>query len=143
MRNKQQKMKDDIRWVQRYNNYKKALGQLSRFVDKENLNEMEEQGLIQSFEYSFELAWKTLQDFLTEKSGYTEIRGPRPVIMQAFSDGLISHGEKWMKMLNDRNRSVHSYDEKIAGEIVRSIKNEYFHLFTALNKKLQEFHPKP
>ena len=134
-------MNKDIRWIQRYSNFKKAMGQLSRFVQKEELNEMEEQGLIQSFEYTFELAWKTLQDILTEESGYTEIRGPRPAIMQAFSDGYISEGEKWMEMLKDRNRSVHTYNEKIAGEIVRSVKNDYIRLFVDLNKKLQNLNP--
>lgn len=130
-------MKKDIRWMQRYGNYQKALGQLSRFVQKEKLNELEEQGLIQSFEYTFELAWKTLQDLLAEEAGYNEIRGPRPTLMQAFSDGYISEGEKWMEMLQDRNRSVHTYNEKIAGEIVHSVKNEYIQLLKELDSKLQ------
>lgn len=75
----------DIRWEQRFHNYEKAFSQLSRFMEKENLNEMEEQGLIQSFEYTFELAWKTLQDFLEERGGYLEIKGPRPV-QRAYAD---------------------------------------------------------
>jgi nucleotidyltransferase substrate binding protein (TIGR01987 family) len=131
-------MKQDTRWKQRYSNFKKALTQLERFMEKEELNEMEEQGLIQAFEYTFELAWKTLQDILEEESGYSEIRGPRPAIMQAFRDGYISHGEKWMEMLKDRNRTVHSYNEKIAKEIIHSIKNEYSHLSDELNKKFRE-----
>lgn len=131
-------MNQDIRWIQRYSNYKKALTKLSNFLEKEDLNEMEEQGLIQSFEYTFELAWKTLQDLLEEESGYAEIRGPRPSIKQAFSDGYISEGEKWMEMLKDRNRTVHTYDEKIARAIIHSIRNEYIGLFLQLDKKLQE-----
>ena len=128
----------DIRWEQRFLNYKKALDQLSRFVAKENLNEMEEQGLIQAFEYTFELAWKTLQDFLEERGGYLEIKGPRPVIMKAFQDGYIEKGEKWMEMINDRNRTVHTYDEKIAHEISAAIVRDYHPLLTDLSQKLQQ-----
>ena len=128
----------DIRWEQRFLNYKKALDQLSRFVAKENLNEMEEQGLILAFEYTFELAWKTLQDFLEERGGYLEIKGPRPVIMKAFQDGYIEKGEKWMEMINDRNRTVHTYDEKIAREISAAIVRDYHPLLTDLSQKLQQ-----
>lgn len=132
-------MKEDTRWIQRYGNYKKALAQLERFLEKQVLNEMEEQGLIQAFEYTFELAWKTLQDFLEETSGYPEIRGPRPTITHAFNDGLISNGEKWMEMLKDRNRTVHTYDENIAREIAQAIRHEYIHLFTELNRTFQRW----
>lgn len=135
-------MEKDIRWIQRYSNFKKALDQLQRFVAKEDLNEMEEQGLIQAFEYTFELAWKTLQDLLEEEYGYTETRGPRPVIMQAFSDGVITEGEQWMEMLKDRNRTVHTYDEEIAKEIIASVKKEYIRLFQALNIKFQQLQNK-
>ena len=131
-------MKKDIRWIQRYSNYKKALGQLSRFVEKEGLNELEEQGLIQSFEYTFELAWKTLQDFLEETSGYVEVKGPRPVIQQAFRDGLITDGEKWMEMLKDRNRTAHTYDEEVAQEIISSVIHHYFPLFQKLDAFFQK-----
>lgn len=133
-------MAEDKRWKQRYSNYKKALTQLTRFTEKKNLTDLEEQGLIQSFEYTFELAWKTLQDLLEERSGYTGIKGPKPVIMQAFSDGLISGGEQWMQMLTDRNRSVHTYDEKIAREISRAIKNNYVRLLTSLDQTLQQLY---
>jgi nucleotidyltransferase substrate binding protein (TIGR01987 family) len=128
----------DIRWEQRFHNFNKALSQLSRFMEKSELSEMEEQGLIQAFEYTFELACKTLQDFLEERSGYLEIKGPRPVIMKAFQDGFIVNGEKWMEMLNDRNRTVHTYDEKIAHEISTAIRHNYHSLFLELNSKLQQ-----
>ena len=132
-------MEEDIRWIQRYSNYKKALAQLERFLEKQELNEMEEQGLIQAFEYTFELAWKTLQDFLEESSGYSEIRGPRPTITHSFSDGLITNGEKWMEMLKDRNRTVHTYDENIAREIAQAIRNEYRNLFTELDQNFRRW----
>jgi len=128
----------DTRWMQRFRNYQKALTQLSRFVGKKELNEMEEQGLIQAFEYTFELAWKTLQDFLEETSGYINVKGPRPVIMQAFQDGHINNGEKWMEMLLDRNRTTHTYNEEIAHEIITAIKNDYFDLLVILRDRLQK-----
>lgn len=67
----------DIRWKQRFHNYEKAFSQLSRFMEKENLNEMEEQGLIQAFEYTFELAWKTLQDFFGRKRRLSRNQWPQ------------------------------------------------------------------
>jgi nucleotidyltransferase substrate binding protein (TIGR01987 family) len=123
----------ETRWQQRYNNYKKVLNQLSRFLEHKSLNEMEEQGLIQAFEYTFELAWKTLQDYLEIESGYVELKGPRPVLKQAFKDGIITKGEVCMEMLNDRNRSVHTYDEDIAKEIINAITNSYFPLLKQLD----------
>ena len=127
-----------MRWKQRYSNYKKAFHQLSRFLEHKSLNEMEEQGLIQAFEYTFELAWKTLQDFLEETSGYAEVKGPRPVIQQAFRDGLITDGEKWMEMLKDRNRTAHTYDEEVAQEIISSVVHHYFPLFQKLDEVFQK-----
>lgn len=124
----------EVRWQQRYHNFKKAINQLSRFLEHKSLNELEEQGLIQAFEYTFELAWKTLQDFLEEESGYFELKGPRPVLKQAFKDDIISSGEVWMEMLNDRNRSVHTYDEEIAREIINAIVQSYFPLLIQLDR---------
>lgn len=126
----------DIRWLQRFHNFKKAFAQLSRFMEKSNLNEMEEQGLIQSFEYTFELAWKTLQDFLEEIGGYQGIKGPKPVIMRAFPDDYITDGEKWMEMLKDHNRTVYTYDEGIAREITSAIILDYYRLFSLLDQRL-------
>ena len=128
----------DIRWIQRFNNYNKALSQLTRFMERTDLNEMEQQGLIQAFEYTFELAWKTLQDYLEETVGYLDIRGPRPVIMKAFQDGYLSDGEKWMEMLNDRNRTTHTYNEEIAREIANAIRLKYYTLLSELHVNLQK-----
>ena len=102
---------EDIRWHQRFNSFNKAFSQLGRFVTEKELNEMEEQGLIKAFEYTFELAWKTLQDLLKEK-GYNNVLGPRPVIEQSFQDGYITKGKEWLSMYNSRNLTSHTYDEK-------------------------------
>jgi nucleotidyltransferase substrate binding protein (TIGR01987 family) len=127
----------DIRWQQRFHNYKKAIGQLERFVAKENLNEMEEQGLIKSFEYTYELAWKTLQDLLKEK-GYKNILGPKPVIEQSFADGYIEDGKAWMRMHNSRNLTSHTYDEESAKEIISGIRTEYYDLLLKIKARLAQ-----
>ncbi len=126
----------DIRWQQRFKNFNKALSQLERFLQQGELNEMETQGLIKAFEYTFELSWKTLQDILKEK-GYIDIVGPRPVIEQSFQDDYITDGKDWLLMLKSRNLTSHSYDEQTAEEIVHDIKNRHFILFKQLQSKLE------
>jgi nucleotidyltransferase substrate binding protein (TIGR01987 family) len=126
----------DIRWQQRFVNFSKAFKQLERFKEVESLNEMEKQGLIKAFEYTFELSWKTLQDLLKEK-GYVDIVGPRPVIEQSFQDGYISDGIGWMRMHKSRNLTSHTYDEQIAEEIIKNIRNEYYDLLRDLRLRLE------
>jgi nucleotidyltransferase substrate binding protein (TIGR01987 family) len=127
---------EDIRWQQRFSNLMKAFGQLERFVSEKDLNEMEKQGLIKAFEYTFELAWKTLQDLFKDK-GYTGIVGPRPVIEQAFQDGYITDGKGWMNMQISRNLTSHTYDEATANEIISSIRSSYVSLMQELIENLK------
>lgn len=127
---------EDIRWKQRFSNYNKALNQLSKFVVKGDLNELEEQGLIKSFEYTYELAWNTLKDFL-EYQGQTDIYGSRDTIRKAFQLGLIEDGDGWMEMLKNRNRTSHTYNEETAREINDSVVKKYFSLFQLLKTKLE------
>ena len=124
-----------LRSQQRFQNFKKVFLRLEKYGHQQSLNELEEQGLIQSFEYTYELAWKTLQDILQER-GHTEVAGPRPVIEQAFKDGLVQDGEGWMRMFSDRNSASHIYDEQKAREILANIRKEYVGLFRALMGKL-------
>lgn len=126
----------DIRWQQRFSNYQKALAQLRRFVAKEALNELEEQGLIQCFEYTHELAWNTLKDFL-KNQGNVSIFGSKDATREAFKVGLIGEGETWMAMIQDRNQTSHTYNPKTAKAIVSNIKERFFPLFTALEYKLE------
>lgn len=127
-------MEQDIRWQQRFVNFKKALAQLNRFIDKGELNEFEEQGLIKAFEYTYELAWKTLQDFLRDK-GYDDIAGPKPVIDQAFQDGYID-GLAWARMHKSRNLTSHTYNEETADEITTAIRAEYVGLLNTITDRL-------
>ena len=128
--------KKDIRWQQRFANYLKALAQLEKFVAKgEELNFMEEQGMIKAFEYTYELAWNTIKDFY-ETQGETGLQGSRDAIQLAFKRGLIKNGDAWLDMLKDRNRTSHTYNEKTADEIAKNILSEYFDRFIDLKNEL-------
>ena len=126
----------DIRWKQRFSNYRKALMQLQKFIEKGDLNELEKQGLIQSFEYTYELAWNVMRDFLNEK-GIQSIYGSRDAIAEAFKRELIIDGEGWMDMVKSRIASSHTYNEKIVEEIITKILNNYFSLFQTFREKMQ------
>src|ERR1700753_2980561 len=103
----------DIRWQQRFSNFKKALKQLEKFVAKGDLSDMEEQGLIKSFEYTYELAWNTMKDYL-EYIGITGVAGSRGAIKESFKIELIEDGQNWIDMIESRNATSHSYNEETA-----------------------------
>jgi len=123
---------NDIRWIQRFNHYSHALGQLRKFIEKGALNEFEKQGLIQAFEYTYELAWNTLKDYF-EDQGETNINGSRDAFRLAFKRGLIENGETWMEMITSRTLTSHSYNEAVAEKIAADIVNLYFAEFVALH----------
>jgi len=125
----------DIRWRQRFANYRKALGQLRKFIDKGQLSELERQGLIKAFEYTYELAWNTLRDFL-EHQGIADLVGSRDVFRQAFMRGIITSGDEWMDMIGSRNRTAHTYNEETAAEIAHAIVTIYYPLFSQLEEVL-------
>jgi nucleotidyltransferase substrate binding protein (TIGR01987 family) len=134
--------KKDVRWVQRLVNFQKALDQLTKFIDQGQLSELEEQGLIKAFEYTFELAWTTMKDFL-EYRGQTDIFGSRDAIRKSFQLNLIDDGETWMDMLISRNRTSHTYNRETAEEICKAIKDKYFFLFLNLNKTFNRLKSDP
>jgi nucleotidyltransferase substrate binding protein (TIGR01987 family) len=127
----------DIRWIQRFSNYQKALGQLKKFIDKGELSELEDQGLMKEFEYTYDLARTTLKDFL-EYRGQTDIFGSRDVIRKAFQLNLIDDGNSWMDMLASRNKTSQTYNRETAQEICQAVKNDYFSLFQQLESRLQK-----
>lgn len=132
--------KEDIRWHQRLNNYKKGLSQLNKAVEisqQRELNELERQGLIQSFEFTHELAWNVMKDYFYYQ-GNIEIRGSRDATREAFKYNLISSGEVWMDMITSRNKTTHTYDEETANEIVQRILNDYIFLLNDFEKKMTE-----
>jgi nucleotidyltransferase substrate binding protein (TIGR01987 family) len=131
---------EDIRWKQRFNNYIKAFNQLTKFIEKNKLNDLEMQGLIKAFEYTYELAWNTMKNFL-EYQGETDIYGSRDTIRKAFNIGLIEDGEGWMDMLESRNRTSHTYNEETAEEICLEIQKSYYAFFQKLKNKMETLFP--
>jgi nucleotidyltransferase substrate binding protein (TIGR01987 family) len=130
----------DIRWIQRFNNYGKAFGKLSEAVklaEERDLTELEKQGLIQAFEYTHELAWNTLKDFL-EGRGTQNIYGSKDASKEAFKAGLIKNGETWKAMIASRNQTSHTYDEATAEEIKDAILHSYFFEFETLQTTLRK-----
>ncbi len=124
-------MNIDIRWQQRFQNFEKAFKQLKFAVELANertLTELEKQGLIQAFEFTHELAWKTMKNFL-ESKGQQNIYGSKDTSRLAYNLALISNGEIWMDMINSRNLSSLTYDEETADAILEKIVNNYFEAF--------------
>jgi nucleotidyltransferase substrate binding protein (TIGR01987 family) len=117
-------MKSDIRWQQRFNNFAKVYQLLEKSVVIPEYSELEEVGLIQTFEFTFELAWKVLKDFL-ESQGYDD-KTPRDVIKRGFQLEYIKDGAVWLDALDKRNLMTHTYDEVKAKEAIQLIKNKYF-----------------
>ncbi len=129
--------KQDVRWKQRFQNFSKAMSQLQKFIEKgENLNELEEQGMIQAFEYTFELAWNLIKDYY-EFQGSSNIQGSRDAFRLAFNRGLISDGDAWMKMIESRTKTSHTYNEETADEIAKAVLNQYYQLFRNLFETME------
>jgi len=129
-------MHSDFRWEQRFENYASSLNELKAALEQKTYSKLERAGLIQLFEISFELAWKTLKDILFYE-GY-DVKSPRATIKQAFEIDLIISGELWLELLESRNRFSHVYNEEMAESAIRAIKEDYSPLLFALQTKLQE-----
>ena len=132
-------MDEDIRWKQRFSNYKKALTTLKNAVElaaARNLTDLEKQGMIKGFEFTFELAWNVMKDFL-EEHGVTGIIGSKDAVRHAFNKDLIEDGQVWMNMIKDRNLAAHSYDEKTAEDLAASITGNYYNKFAAFAEKMK------
>ena len=124
-------MTEDIRWKQRFDNYLCAFAALQRAVSlarQRDLSELEQQGLIQSFEFTHELAWNVLKDYL-EETGIAGIIGSKGATREAFKNGLISDGESWMEMIRSRNLSTHTYNKDTADELVTNILSRFYPAF--------------
>ncbi len=130
-------MSEDIRWKQRFSNFNKALTQLQKFIDKGELSELEAQGLVKAFEYTYELAWNTIKDFL-EFSGQSDIYGSRDAIRKGFQLGLIADGDGWMDMLKSRNQTSHTYNEETARQINHAVVTRYYDLFILLKSRFEQ-----
>ena len=127
----------DIRWIQRFKNFTKALGQLSKFIQKGDLNELEKQGLIQAFEYTYELAWNTIKDYF-EDQGETGIHGSRDAFRLAFRRGLVENGQAWMDMIKSRTLTTHTYNEEVTEAIANAVITIYYTEFKLLENTLEK-----
>ena len=129
----------DVRWKQRFQNFDKAFKRLADailIIRKDPDNVLLQAGLIQTYEFTFELAWKTLKDYL-EMEGFT-VPSPRATLRQAFQCGYIQQGDVWLKALNDRNLTAHTYDDEIAKEVIADIQQTYYLLLKDLHQWLME-----
>lgn len=126
----------EIRWIQRANSFKRAFAQLKSAVklrEKRELSDLESQG----FEYTHELAWKTLKNFL-ESQGLMNLYGSRDTTRAAFKEGIIVNGEIWMDMVEKRILTSHTYDEETAKQVVSTICQTYFQEFEMLLERLDQ-----
>ncbi len=129
-----------IRFKQRFQNFEKAFMQLKNAVVRaDELDDLSKEGLIQRFEYTFELSWKTLKDYLEYETSQT-ILSPREVIKTAFKMELLDNGEYWLEMLNKRNLMAHTYNQDYFHQVFESIISSYFLQIEQLYFTLQEEH---
>lgn len=131
-------MVDDVRWKQRFENFQRALNQLSaavRLSETRPLTDLEKQGLIQGFEFTHELAWNVLKDYL-EMEGIQGLVGSRSTVREAFKRGLVRDGEIWMDMIEKRNLSSHMYNQSVAEAIVSAVVERYHAAFLELRDRL-------
>ena len=132
-------MTDDIRWQQRFASYQRALVQLRAAVSLRQsrpLSELEQQGLIQAFEFTHELAWNVMKDYFVYQ-GDTSITGSRDATRAAFAVQLIQDGEGWMEMIKSRNQSSHTYNRATADMLVEHIAAWYITLFEAFSQRME------
>ena len=129
----------DIRWYQRFENYQKALIQFNKIISlskKKELSDVERDALIQRFEYTHELAWKTMQDFFKDR-GERKVFGSKDATRLAFNNDIIENGQSWMDMIDDRNLSSHVYNEDIADLVIQHILDSYANEFITFEKTME------
>ena len=126
----------DIRWKQRFQNYNRALFLLSDALKdgSEKLSLLEKEGTLQRFEFTFELAWKLMKDYLEESGIIINPITPKQVIKQAFTAKIISDGQVWIDMLLSRNLMSHTYDFIKFETIVKDVEQKYLTSMKQLEK---------
>jgi nucleotidyltransferase substrate binding protein (TIGR01987 family) len=124
-------MEEISKWENKLENFEKANAQLQKALLQKDYNDLEREGVIKRFEFTFELGWKTLQDYI-EAIGHEDVKGPRKVIKRAFADNIISDGQGWINMLDSRLESVHTYSEPTIIKIFDDIKSLYGKLLNDL-----------
>jgi nucleotidyltransferase substrate binding protein (TIGR01987 family) len=131
-------MNDDVRWQQRLQNFQNAKAALGRGVSVANeraLSELEQQGLIQAFDFTHELAWKVLNDYLADQ-GHADITGSKDATRAAFAANLLSDGTIWMDMIRSRNLTSHTYNLEVASDIARQVRERFWPAFQEFETRL-------
>ena len=129
-------MSDELRWKQRFQNLDKAYTHLAEIANYQiaDLSNLEKEGFVQRFEYTVELTWKTLKDYLSAQG--IELSSPKEVIRQALQNAIISDGDVWIEALNRRNQSSHTYNELILLQTITFVKEEFYPVLQKLYQKL-------
>lgn len=130
----------DIRWKQRFENFDRAFVLLRDALERgpDALNQLEKEGVIQRFEFSFELAWKTLKDYMEEDGFVFATITPRQVLKDAFAAKILPDGQVWIDMLDHRNLLSHTYNLVKFEEAVKAVHDRYLDAFDQLHEFLQE-----
>lgn len=129
------------RWQYRFDNFKRAYVLLREAIEEtgeRSLSQLEKEGIIQRFEYTIELAWKTMKDYLESQNVVLEQVTPRSVVKEAFAAKLIADGQTWMDALDARNKMSHTYDFKKFEEVIEAIQKRYLAVIEALHFQLLE-----
>ena len=132
-------MNKDIRWKQRFQNYKKALAAMKSAVElaaSRELTDLEKQGLIKGFEFTFELAWNVMKDYL-EEQGITGIVGSKGAVRQAYNKGIVNDGQVWIDMIEARNISARTYDNETANKLQKEIIETFYEKFSTFAQKME------
>lgn len=127
------------RWLYRFDNYQRAFGLLHEgigIIDHRPLTQLEKEGIVQRFEYTWELAWKLLKDYLDYEGVVTDKITPAAVLRSALAARIITDGDVWMSALDARNKMSHVYNaaqfEQAVAAIVGAIKDSYLAVFQKL-----------
>lgn len=131
------------RWVYRFDNFNRALNLLNEaliIMDERNLSQLELEGVIQRFEYTWELTWKVIKDYLEFKGVVFDTITPADVLKTAVATNLIYDGELWMEALDARNKMSHTYNFKKFEQVIVDVKDKYFPLLISLKSKLANIH---
>lgn len=134
----------DIRWIQRFENFHKAFSRLDDAVklsQQRPLSELEQQGLVQAFEFTHELAWNVLKDYL-EEQGFIDLIGSKNATRQAFKSGLLADGQVWMDMIKARNLTSHTYNTEVVESIVKDILSRFHHAFEEMELRFKTLESK-
>jgi nucleotidyltransferase substrate binding protein (TIGR01987 family) len=129
----------NTRWLQRFENYQTALARMQALVElaqQNTLDDVQQEALIQRFEYTQELSWKTIKDFY-QAQGESDIQGSRDAFRLAFKNGLIEDGSAFMESIKSRNEAAHTYNQEIADKVYALIINKYYAAFVQLKQRLE------